>query len=546
MDLLQVALEYAQAGYHVFPCHPRTKIPATPNGLLNATTDEKIIRQWWTGQSDRNIAIRTGKISNLVVLDVDGEAGEQSLHELQDANGLDATYTVITGRGLQLYFTAPEEELRNRAAILPGLDFRAEGGYVIAPPSIHETGHIYTPLDGERSIIEMPTWLIELVKHKEPVTTNSDRSAEGAEGATTIGEGGRNAYLTKVAGRLQRSNLLTFETLNVINERDCDPPLPEREVQTIFNSISRYSPSDPVIPGEQRPSAEGARERRLLLPPSEISHGMVTALKDKGTVYGEPTGFPGLDKILGGGLRPKELVFLSAIGKSGKTTLTVQIIHEYLKREIPCAFASAEMDVAEEILPSIASLAFEENVWKREITDKKEKAYIEYVNKLPVYFVEDAGIMAVEEVQKWVRDGKEKGVQFFFSDHLHLMVENAEDFKEISKYTRAIKRIAREEKVTIFLIVQPKEENGMGIGGVRLRGGSALYQNADVIITMERYQPNEEIKNMAKLKLERARHKLSRQGSSIYLQYNPDTCGFIEVKPAEVPDMGPVYGRFGG
>ena len=68
---LQAALGYAARGWHVFPCHPRTKIPATTHGFKEATTDPEQIREWWQEDPAFNVAIATGELSGLFVLDVD-------------------------------------------------------------------------------------------------------------------------------------------------------------------------------------------------------------------------------------------------------------------------------------------------------------------------------------------------------------------------------------------------------------------------------------------------------------------------------------------
>src|SRR5690606_16501331 len=89
--MLQYALEYARRGWRVFPCRPGGKQPVTGLRWRNeATTDEATIRRWWKRWPEANIGLATGgtgKGSGVVVLDVDGEAGERSLQELEEAYG---------------------------------------------------------------------------------------------------------------------------------------------------------------------------------------------------------------------------------------------------------------------------------------------------------------------------------------------------------------------------------------------------------------------------------------------------------------------------
>ena len=109
-ELLEAALRYANQDRPVFPCQPRGKRPLTRNGLLDASTDPLIIKRWWTRLSPgANLGLRTGAISRLLVLDVDGDAGAESLRALEREHGpLPRTATVVTpGGGEDYYLLVP-------------------------------------------------------------------------------------------------------------------------------------------------------------------------------------------------------------------------------------------------------------------------------------------------------------------------------------------------------------------------------------------------------------------------------------------------------
>lgn len=141
-EMLDFALGYAARGWYVFPCDG--KIPRTPHGVKDATRSVDVIAAWWKRWPDANIAIACG-MSGLMALDVDGgEAGVASLRALGD---LPLTLTALTGSGgLHFYFLRPEgEKWGSTARRVPHLDTRCDGGYVIAPPSIHpETKRSYS------------------------------------------------------------------------------------------------------------------------------------------------------------------------------------------------------------------------------------------------------------------------------------------------------------------------------------------------------------------------------------------------------------------
>ena len=135
---LRQALAYARRGWPVFPCQPGQKIPATTHGYRDATTDEQQITAWFTGHPGRNLAIATGAPGpDVLDIDVHGPAatGYPALARLRRAGLTDgaAAWIRTPSGGLHVYFTGTAQ----RSGHLPGchLDFRAAGGYILAPPS---------------------------------------------------------------------------------------------------------------------------------------------------------------------------------------------------------------------------------------------------------------------------------------------------------------------------------------------------------------------------------------------------------------------------
>jgi hypothetical protein len=173
--MLASALDYARRGWQVLPLEPAGKRPLgalVPHGLKEATTDETTIRQWWTTEPNANVGIATGAVSGLVVIDVDGADGAQELRELVDQHGrFKATWARTGSGGWHAYLQYPGVEVRNSAGKLgPGLDVRGDGGYVVAPPSIHPCGGRYTwrnAIHGSH-LPPMPPWLLALLKPPEP------------------------------------------------------------------------------------------------------------------------------------------------------------------------------------------------------------------------------------------------------------------------------------------------------------------------------------------------------------------------------------------
>ena len=161
-SLGKAAIAYATRGFAMFPCVPRGKVPATRHGCRDATKDLAQITAWWCDNPNYNVAVATGPVSKVFVLDVDGLDAEASLRKLEAQHGaLPETVESITPRGRHIFFRCENGVVRNSAgAIAPGLDIRGDGGYVVLPPSIHPSGRPYVwSVDSGDHFAEAPAWL---------------------------------------------------------------------------------------------------------------------------------------------------------------------------------------------------------------------------------------------------------------------------------------------------------------------------------------------------------------------------------------------------
>ena len=145
------------------------------------------------GRKDLNIGVATGERSGIFVVDIDGERGEQSLIEITSRFGaLPATVEVLTGSaGRHFYFKWPTFEgapqIRNTAsAVAAGIDTRGEGGYVVAPPSLHPSGNRYRwSTSSAKAIADAPVWLLGLIVAPPSVRRTTRRTAAPHIGAAS-------------------------------------------------------------------------------------------------------------------------------------------------------------------------------------------------------------------------------------------------------------------------------------------------------------------------------------------------------------------------
>lgn len=258
--LQESALWYARRGWPVLPCNG--KVPLIEHGWQDATTAQATIAAWWRRWPNANVAIATGP-AGLVVVDVDakGDApGLDSWADLRRELGLDGetvTCETPTG-GLHVYYRANGQPIGCSAGKLgPGLDVRAQGGYVIAPPSVHPAGGEYGWALGcgphERELQDLPTSLAERLAEPKP--------APAEPLGERIAQGRRNATLASLAGTMRRrgmSQAAIEAALLAENAARCAPPLPEGEVRAIAASVARYEP-------EGRQSKEGGYSMADLL-----------------------------------------------------------------------------------------------------------------------------------------------------------------------------------------------------------------------------------------------------------------------------------------
>jgi hypothetical protein len=252
-DFLTTALDYADRGYMVFPCVPGEKKPLTSRGLLDATTDALQIEAWWTQYPNANIGIAT---TGLIVIDIDGADNSWLADDVDKQTDLAHVVSLTPSGGRHHIFRQPEgKNWRNTASrIAPKVDTRANGGYIVAPPSV-VSGKPYRWAPGMElsmpavELPQPPAWLTDILDNLRgnlQTTPQHQPLAPEANGhkralayldampPAISGQGGHNvtyAAATMLVHGFEIPQDRALEMLSAHYNPRCAPPWTEKELR---------------------------------------------------------------------------------------------------------------------------------------------------------------------------------------------------------------------------------------------------------------------------------------------------------------------------
>ena len=328
--MLKHALDYCHRGWSVIPIqwYGERKAPLVPWAQYQEyAADEDQIREWWTKWPEAGIGIVTGSVSRLVVVDMDGPEAAGILE--QEGIRLPQTASVQTGGGYHAYFVHPGGTVKTCARLFSapaggGVDVRGDGGYVVAPPSVHRSGRVYQWTVEPDYLAPYPQSLVEVGgEDSYPLADWIEEAISGVE------EGKRNDAAAKVAGywlKVTSNNKdAALNALKLWNTQN-RPPLPDSELETVVQSISK------------RESKSGtSRDHRVY-----DGSAMAELLANTEPRAGIKLDLPGIDLI--GGLVPGDLIILAGRPGEGKSTLACQLCAiAALSKKIPTLVISSEM-----------------------------------------------------------------------------------------------------------------------------------------------------------------------------------------------------------
>lgn len=459
--MINAAIEYSLRGWPVLPlhsvingkctcskaqnCSSPGKHPLIPNGVLGASTETEKIQEWWSSWPSANVGIATGAGSQFVVLDVD-EGGDESLRELEVKYGsLPSTPKALTGGGgYHLLFKAPKRSIRNKVALAKGLDFRGDGGYIVAPPSRHFSGKSYNWSIDEHPddvvLADLPNWLENLL---------SSNGTQTSVPMSPIVQGTRNTTLTQIAGAMRRKGT-GFETIVLALQSEnkrCIPPLEESEIVSIARSISKYPPASDIV--QRSKSLELKAFNTFLDEPDEETAWIVTDLLPAGGV-----------SVLAG--KPK----------AGKTTLARCLLHSLAVGE---EFLGRTVVKCKTMYFALEEKSGEVKKHFKTMGTPAESDLMVYVARAPQN--------PLEELARVI---KEHNAKLVVVDPLFrfIRVPDANDYAKVSASFEPIVEAARETGCHLLFVHHMGK--GQRSGGDAILGSSAIYAAVDTAILLVR------------------------------------------------------------
>jgi len=525
------ALFYASLGWTVFPLVPREKIPLLSkakggNGLKDASADAETLTAWWSKYPDANIGLTTGGASGLVVVDVDGADGEAALALY---GTLPDTVESHTGKGRHLLFLGAPE-IRNSAGKLgPQLDVRAEGGYIVAPPSIHPNGGSYRWANGKHPGKLAPAALPESIAKRitgvvgsiQPVLAAAPQSAVDVI-FTGVESGGRNQALTAYAGRLfakQHGADEVLELVRAVNATKVSPPLDDAEVVALVQSIGQTHQRNHPTPVESLP-----RESSPLVP---ITVGIFEGMMEKASkpVDAMPTMWSVWNRacrMYGGGqglARGWHIVAAGGAG-AGKSLIALNMTAEALRNGHSVGWVSLEMS-REQLLLRLLGIAT-----GRKLRDLEPGASFDlgaftaasygFMDKLEVsgahLWMAERPTRDLPSVHQLMQRAVDAGCRLVIVDYAQLVsVAGAKLDDAMRQVSAAVQSVAYRQDVNTLLLSQlnrsTTSEKGAPPTIFGLAGSSAIENDADQVLLIDQSAKTEDLygKNFSVL-LEKNRH----------------------------------------
>jgi hypothetical protein len=426
--MLNWALKYGQMGLSVIPLEERGKKPLLSwNEFQARIATEAEIRSWWTTWPSANIGIVTGRINGVVVVDLDGPLGIASGKAL----GFTSRAKVITGTGEHLYYKWTEGILNSASQLGEKVDVRGEGGYVVAPPSVHPNGRRYrfhTAL--KLSLLpEFPVALLAPSVSTQSVKDNIKPESWISEALEEIKNGHTHNTLVRVLGKFRAHNFSEQDAFRLLQADGMAGGMSRDDLRAKVEEIwGRYEPNEPdfksfgVDPTREfhdRGTGNGLTIHSPTNPDSLKQFEQLRLETGENRVPGLRSGYPKLDAMLKGGLKSSRLITIAARTGVGKTNFLIGIARSLCQEGRKVLLFSTEMPYAQ--------------IWERYLASLPDREQF----KRHEFFICDSFAPNLEKVEEALNDIRP---DVFMFDHINHV---SEEQRELGNFMQGLNYLRR-------------------------------------------------------------------------------------------------------
>lgn len=510
-ETLEQAKAYLKQGFSVIPVGwgEGGKRPYLASWLKyqDELPTEELLERWWKFFPAAQIGIITGKISNLAVVDIDVD---KETGKIGDFSYLPETRMAKSGSGGRHFYYRYVDGLNNKIRARELTDIKGNGGYVIAPNSELTGGKKYEWLNS----LDFAPFPVNLFPITAEVQANSFIEKPTSEAiknlAEGLKEGRRNQTLTEAAGSiLNRFPPKEWEVkawpLLVSLNLNSNPPLPEHELRTIFNSIAKRAIHD-----KRQESVDDKLEFVSWHTLTDVLMMADKELKETDPDSIVSFGYPWLDNMMTG-FFPGELLVLGGESGSGKTVFGTNIIYKSARSGVKsCIFALEDRLVDY----GIKALYFEigkirrnklgdgdnevynypwNDYRKNTIKDPKFEEYkklaIENLKNDDIVFAKVDRQLDIDMLEKLVEEKISQGFKLFLIDHLHyfdLLKGDSSKADYIESVMIRIKQLQNRTGARVILIVHYKKLDGKKPTMDSFKDSISIVQNANYVLNLWR------------------------------------------------------------
>lgn len=439
--MLNHALRYQKLGFSVIPLKERSKEPLikwTEYQKRRATDEE--IKKWWMFNPSANIGLVTGAISGLAVVDLDGEKGLS----YGSNQKLVSSVIVKTGNGRQLYYRDTEGTCKNTVKkIADGVDTRGEGGFVVAPPSLHPNGQRYSWLKNVTSVESLPLFpahIFVLDVGPTPTIVPDVKSSDWiANSLREMKDGNIDNTLFSILSRLRNDGYSESSACELLRPHAEKAGATAGHLEEKARNVwTRYEPkrgrdgTDVSVLSSDRGMSSGLLRSELVIhsPTNPDSLDQYKLHMERTARISEfPTGYPVFDKLTGG-LRRTEILTIAARTGVGKTNWLIGPIRTLCESGKKVLLFSTEMSF--------------DQIWSRyRATLKDQSDFARHQFYVCDEFAPNTA--RIEEALKQIQP------DVFIFDHINNV---GEEHHQLSEFMKGLKFLARKFNIPCIMTAQ--------------------------------------------------------------------------------------------